>query len=362
MAIKGLTDRAARWPTLGTLRKGKPKPATGNRPGADLGETFRFDGIDAATQEHWRRTFGGDEVAELEILLPYQDLAACWEAWREEWSGGGLVRRCDGETITTHRLESGAYSREPVPCPIAEDGACSCGTKPTGRLTFTVPAFARMGSVTLTTTSVHDIIAIDGTLKALAALVGDLRRVPLRLSRVEREISRPTGDGGRARGTKWLVSLEASPEWVAMQLDHQAAVALGAGSVALPAPDDDDEPAEYLDVATGEIMPAAAPAVGVQTIEGGEDAVELQTIAEDSVACVLVLADLDDIAEHAPDGPERVAGLAVAFDAAIAAAETEADIAEIRKRFKRLGAELGGAKDSIGKSAAAAAARIRAAT
>ena len=99
MAIKGLTDRDARWPRLGTLRKGAAKPTNGKRPGADLGERFRFDGIDPATQTQWQRIFGGDEVDELEILLPYEDLAACWDAWREEWNASRLVRRCDGETI-----------------------------------------------------------------------------------------------------------------------------------------------------------------------------------------------------------------------------------------------------------------------
>jgi hypothetical protein len=248
MPIKGLTTNGERWPRLGTLRKGA---ASNGSVGADLKEHLRFDGADATIQQQWAHVFGGELVTSLEIMLPYAELDACWQAWREEWSASGLQARCDGEEHVLWRGTDGIIRHEAKPCPALTGGKCDA--KPTGRLEFTVPAFARMGTITLTTTSIHDIKAIDGSLKALLAVAGDLRRVPLQLSRHARMISVPRGGGKRSRMEKWLIHLEASPEWVGAQLSsqQQAALAMNDQQPMLEAPEideggDDGEPPKLL--------------------------------------------------------------------------------------------------------------------
>jgi hypothetical protein len=90
-----------------------------------------------------------------------------------------------------------------------------------------------MGYVSVITTSIYDIMQVQQNLEALEALMhGDLRNIPLILSRRFQMISTPEIDkqgnrtGKRARREKWLISLEPSPGWVQRQLAamHQHAL------------------------------------------------------------------------------------------------------------------------------------------
>lgn len=245
-------------PRLGILRKGGPKivkkRADGSEyevVGRDLGERLRFAGADDDIQADWIAMFESDMVEELDVILPYATVDECWQAWRESYTAGGLKIRCDGRNHVLWQRDDGTYSTDPTPCPGA-----SCDCKPVGRLEVIVPAFERLGVITVTTTSLNDIRAIDGAIRSMAvrfAAKGGLAGIPMTLSRIMRKISTPGEDGKRKRVPCWLLHLEPTIEWVR----HMYAIATrtpggmlpgsgpGGGGAALPAP---------VDPGTGEVI------------------------------------------------------------------------------------------------------------
>lgn len=215
MAIKGLTDRNAMFPEIGQIRKGAKK-TDANKPGPDL-DHFRF-----VAPTDLMRSFVdafGDKPQEIRFISPFETTAEVFEAWREEYGAGSLKHRCDGHKTVIRQLPNGSYSNDPIDCP----GGC----KQVGRLKIVIPALKRLGFVTVHTTSIWDILTIWQNLSALEMLRGSLRGIPLVLRRVKRSISTPSGsDGKRARRDKWLLTIEAAPEWVEKQLDAMQRAAL----------------------------------------------------------------------------------------------------------------------------------------
>lgn len=238
MPIIGMTDRGASFPRIGELRKGAAKPTQGNAPGKDL-DHFRFTSLNADVVAQFRTVYG-DEPQEVHCFLPYATTDENFEAWIEEWGAGSLKWRGNGQTLVIWQKPDGTYSQEPKPQPAK-------GGKQVGRLKVILPALGRLAYVVALTTSVNDIIELHSNLTAYQALRGDLRGIPFILSRVPRMISTP-GKDSRVRREKWLLHLEAAPEWVQAQLSVMERQALPGGPLSLPsgdiAPDDDD----YIDV------------------------------------------------------------------------------------------------------------------
>lgn len=239
MPIHGLTIQTPRWPRLGTLRKGAAAEENGGKRsiGKDLDHQLRFVGVDDEITADWIAQFGQVVITSLRVNLPYATVDECWQAWREHWVAGGLVYRCDGRQ---HPLwydpkggpkHEGAYVADnPRPCP----GPGVCEAKAVGRLEIIPRDFGRMGTVCLLTTSVNDIAQFDGSLRQLALLVGDLRRVPMIVRRVPRRISTPGGNGTRVRRMKWGLHLEIDPVW-----SRQMIAAHASGTRVLPGPGED---------------------------------------------------------------------------------------------------------------------------
>ncbi|MBP8293618.1 MAG: hypothetical protein KAX65_12655 [Caldilineaceae bacterium] len=247
MPIKHLQlDRPAAFPCIGKLRKGGEKQTNTKGKevmGRDL-DHFRFttDDTDAATAFN---AYYGAEPKAVNVFLPYATADENFQAWMEEYRAGGLVRRCDGETCVFSRDAKGVASTLPAPC------ARPCGCKQVGRLSVIIPELVRMAYVTVETHSVYDIIQLTENLHAAQAMRGDLRGIPFILSRREREISTPTGDGGRARRKKSLLFIEPDPSWVARQLESMRLAALPQiGTPLLAAP----QPRLLVDRQTGEIL------------------------------------------------------------------------------------------------------------
>lgn len=224
MAIKGLTTTTPRPAVIAKLRKGAPKGS--NRPGQDL-EYFRLDPIDPADDVliGALQTEYGAAPNHIEIYLPYATAEQNFTAWMEEWSASELVHRCDGETVYAYD-HRGALVSTGEACPYADDQAPRTrqrpGCAPVGRLEIFIPALVqhagRFGLVTAETHSKHDLVALSSSLAFYEQNFGDLRGKPFILSRHPREISTPNGKGGRARRTKWLMSLQPASEWVMQQL------------------------------------------------------------------------------------------------------------------------------------------------
>jgi hypothetical protein len=125
-----------------------------------------------------------------------------------------------------------------------------------------VPELQRAGVILVTTTSIHDIIELNGNLEAAQALRGDLRGIPFILRRSPRKISTPNGDGKRRRMEKWLLSIEPAPDWVRLQLAAAQRAALPSVEVKqLTAPQVDTETGEILEDEEEEEQPAAPATV-----------------------------------------------------------------------------------------------------
>lgn len=267
MPIIGLTDRAASFPRIGVLRKGGEK-ISDRQPGKDL-SFFRFDTDDEQAQSQFADAYG-DEPRAIRIYLPYDGVEENFVTWQEHWAAGGLMHRCNGQVCVMRRLKDGSgYDRTPAPCPHVtlprtERDRC----KPVGRLSVIIPELKRLAYVTALTHSIHDIISLTEQLSALYQMTaaargghGSLRGIPMILRRTEREISMPDGKGGRLRRAKWLLSIEAAPHWVGLQLEAQERAALpqGAQSLALPAPQGAGGAGEWADDEDVIEQPAPAP-------------------------------------------------------------------------------------------------------
>ena len=254
VGIIGLTDRGAALPRLGVLRKGAPKPSE-KQPGRDLGDCFRFDTDDTDALEHFTAIYG-EKPNHIRVMLMYATVSENFETWQEHHSAGALKHRCDGRTCVLWLDErTGRYQHTPKECPslallrenpnIDKKHLC----RPVGRLKLVLPELERMAYVLLQTTSINDILELQSNLEAFAAMRGDLRGMPLILSRKARKVSTPGSDGKRARREKWLLSLEPAPDWVRAQLVTMERAALPGAPRALPAP--------VIDTTTGEILDSA---------------------------------------------------------------------------------------------------------
>lgn len=290
MGIHGITGELARYPRLGKLRKGGPKRshtrADGKEieiVGVDLGEMLRFTSEDPDLEREWVEAFGGLEVDELTVLLPYATVAECWQAWREEYGASALKVRCDGKQhILWLDPTTGDYSDTPKPCPGA-----SCQAKETGRLDLLVLGFPRLGTVTIETHSLNDIANIDGCLRLLAMQSGDLTQIPLRLCRVKRNISKPVikdrkRTGERVRSPEWLLHIEPSPAWVRQRLEARRQevdrLITGTASMALPDSEHDTIEADFRPASLQEVE--AHEASFTSRIEAAKTSAELEGLLE----------------------------------------------------------------------------------
>ena len=213
MPIIGMTDKEARLPGIGQLRKGSPKGQ--NRPGRDL-DYFRFTSDDQEALEAFAANYPS-QPRQLRVLLPYQTGDENMQSWKESWTAGALQHRCDGQTTTLLLTRAGDYDTEPHPCP----GDC----KQVGRLTVILPELGRLATVTVLTTSIHDIINLTSQLRSYDLIRDDLRGVPFILQRKPKMVSVPLPDNKRTRLEKWLLSIEIAPDYVQKhlaQVEHLA--------------------------------------------------------------------------------------------------------------------------------------------
>lgn len=234
MAIKGLTDKAAAFPIIGELRKGEEKPKEGNRPGKDL-TYFRFTTDDALAMKMFTEAYPDQNtLRNINVFLPHKTADENIDSWIEKWVAGGLVYRSDGETMVLWRTDKGGYSTEPKPDFNQEldgNGKRKDGSGQVGRLSVIIPELGRFATVTVLTTSKHDIINLTRQLRSYEALRGDLRGIPFIIKRRPHKISTPGQNGERARREKWLLSIETQPAWTMAQLGAMERAALPASEI-----------------------------------------------------------------------------------------------------------------------------------
>jgi hypothetical protein len=255
MTIKGLTDRGLSFPEIGKIRKGGKKTDP-RKPGPDL-KYFRVEFDEAETMAIQKFTaVYKDQPTAIRIILPFNEIEKMWDAWLEAYTAGRMVARSDGEKylyrIDTETGEivtkNGVNIKTGQPDPYIEGAPVGYYTsrstgkkeaiycKATGRLKVIIPELERAAYVTVLTTSIHDIANISDQLRAFQTINnGRISGIPLILRRRPKEISTPSQDGGRARRVKWLLSIEADPEWVQRALGHLNTLALPGSSEYKPA-------------------------------------------------------------------------------------------------------------------------------
>lgn len=248
MPIKGLTNKEEAFPQIGDIRKGdrggkngaprdlnyfRVEPKEGEKEAeVTLGQMFA-DLVDGKpTERHMRPT-------EIDILFPFDDIDRCFECYYEAYVAGGLVYRSDGEFImrevnpatgecvVTSAAQKVPHRANPIGYYTNEHGKREeIKYKPVGRMKVILPGLRRLAYFVVHTTSLWDVMNLSAQLRAIIAIHGKLAGVPLVLRRRPHKISMPGPDKKRVRRTKWLLSVEADPAWVAKKIEQLAGAAM----------------------------------------------------------------------------------------------------------------------------------------
>jgi hypothetical protein len=244
--IKGMTDRESVTPhlaTIGRLRKGQMETIT-RRDGStyegpvDL-DYFRFTSDRPDVVEAFQAAYG-ETPKLLDVYLPYPLPEENFQTCCEEWRGGGLVHRCDGETMSLWQDKQGVYHTDPQPCPyfghpelrVKADKKTGRKANPgcgeVGRLNVILPGLLAAGytePVLLVTTAANDIIPLSSALQAIAEEQeqsqgrANLRGILWTLRRVPENISTPNDGGiGRLHRESYLVRIAPAIAWTMAQL------------------------------------------------------------------------------------------------------------------------------------------------
>jgi hypothetical protein len=184
-----IIDFQRRLMELGRIRLGGNK--RGNQPGEKLSH-FRLTSASRALLEAAADLYGGSVArwegapdegyfelmttsAELDIMLPPVlsmvdgTPTVPWSQWYEHWSGGGCLRRCDGQT----ELLSG----QPCMC-NPDERLCKVKT----RISVMLPRVPGIGVWRLDTGGINAAMELPGTLEALRMAAEMNRFIPAVLS------------------------------------------------------------------------------------------------------------------------------------------------------------------------------------
>jgi hypothetical protein len=275
MPIKGLTDRGLSFPQIGVIRKGSPKEKR-TKDGREYeiqGKDLQYFRVEIDESEPKAKKLFVDLYGErptvLRVTFPFNEVDRIYDAWLEAYTSNRLIARSDGEFIlywkegkeilvknglaTANRevriaRKIGEKQTEPLtvmmtaeqPVPFL-DGMVFHRTektlveaKPVGRLRVVLPELKRLAYLVLMTTSLNDIIALGGSksgeLGAIRQLCDQLSLplagVPLLLRRKPKEIAYTTTDGKQSRMTRWLIHIEADPEFVEAALASSKRLAI----------------------------------------------------------------------------------------------------------------------------------------
>jgi len=187
---------------LGRIRTGTSRPGRGGKKVPTKLETFRLTSSSRELVEHAAAVFGGTvepwedrqfevitDASSMDIVIPPGELVS---QWFELWSGGGCVRRCDGN--------QNVLSMGPCECPsdpverneLAGRGeAC----KPTTRLRVMLPAVPDIGVWRLESHGYYAAVELTGVADVLAAATQRGILIPARLrldQRTKKVPGRPT--------------------------------------------------------------------------------------------------------------------------------------------------------------------------
>ena len=228
------SDVSGRLPEIGRLRKGAPYDPNAGKAPQEI-DYFRFVPSNEADTELlalFEEKYGKDPKVIENVYLAYAEVDQSFDAWNKEYVTAGLLRMCDSRNIALEWNEDAEKlnswmdweeNKRPK-CLKLQNKPCNC--RAVGTLHLWLPDLQRIGSVVMPTSSINDIKNISGTLQFLDNLVkqtdGNLRQIPMRLSRYLKEITvsyvDKQGVKRRSKQPKHLVKIEPSPIWVSKMM------------------------------------------------------------------------------------------------------------------------------------------------
>jgi len=235
---------------------------------------WRFSSERPDVQKAWDEAFPNPPT-EILVYFASPNVDDVFEAWKEEYGSGGLIHRCDGETMNLWLDKDGHYHEEPKPCPYftgeKKRARPTDGCQPKGRLRFLVWGLVvrgYVGEVWLTTGSARDIQNIALALNSPWFSSGNLVGIPFLLRRVKGQTSYSKG-GKRVRVEKYFVELQPTSEYIQTQLQKMQLRALPAETESPPDITTQETPVDDM--------------AGVEPIEGvwEEEADEVETTETD---------------------------------------------------------------------------------
>jgi len=250
MPLGKLTDPEPMFNLLGRLKKGAPKGAKG-QVGKDLDywrPVFLKNKDRERIEERFKEVYG-EQPKEINIRLAFDTISENWDANLECFKGGVMVAKCG---MTEEKGYYWIYYRDPYThevlvrdcLPVGENGQLFIQKpidpeapiyeteknkycmEPTGRLRVVIPEIAMMdppvvGWFEVTLKSPTDIRQVSGELKTISKRAQDsnspLYGIPMRLSRIEQDITKHIGDN-LTRGPSWMVHIELQGQWASQNL------------------------------------------------------------------------------------------------------------------------------------------------
>lgn len=239
-------------PDVAIIRKGDAKiekEGKTTRPGPDLRDRFRV--VFRAGAEEYEKIFLSVYKTEKPERIRAMVLSqSVWDSWtwaNEAYNAGRMVAKADdthyifkrnpttgvvevqdGEPFTPFKpgdCITYTYVREGKPVPV------SLKVKTNARLRLFLPELGRLVQFTLKTTSYYDRMQIEQQLASIQAMSNDLNHgnaagVPFFIYRMPQEITWNKPEGGAQRVEKWLINIEADPDWVRAAVQRLAGFAL----------------------------------------------------------------------------------------------------------------------------------------
>lgn len=232
MSILTLQQRAAE---LGRIRIGVRQPTANGKTRPAKLDTFRLTSPSRTLIEHAARLYGGTvspwspsataagqwevitDSAELPIMVPPRPLSQ----WYEHWSGGGCLRRCDGERET---LSGSACLCDPDP----QQRLC----KATTRLSVVLRDMPGIGLWRLETHGHYAAVELPALAEFLADTRGYLPAALVVRERTALRIDPRTGKSATLRYMVPGIEVDATPAQI---MAARPATAIEGGPVTVPA-------------------------------------------------------------------------------------------------------------------------------
>lgn len=242
-------NQPPQFPRIGKLRKGGAK-VDAKRPGADLGESFRFVADTAEIQKEFDEIYGTAPKSVMFMFPPHQHIEEVLVCWYEHHLATRLMKRCDGDTQAQWwDAERSKYSFESRPCD-GQDGQHCALCRTTAHIKIWIPQLMRRAFIEVPFSSTWDVIHLQQYLGAFAqANGGTLMGIPFVLSRRKMRVAYVDSKTGDSKtGEKWLLHVEPHPSWEKKQvalllqsLNDAPQIEAPAGSVIVEHDDDDED-------------------------------------------------------------------------------------------------------------------------